>query len=157
MLNQVQIIGFLGRDPEARTFPSGGRVCNFTVATTEKWKDKQTGERKESTEWHRISAFGRLAEVCDEYLRKGSLVFVQGKLTTRKWTDAQGVERYTTEIRCEEMKMLGGARDDDEQDRGGYSAPSRAPAPAPRAPAPTARRPATTGGDFDDLDSDIPF
>lgn len=97
-LNQVQLIGNLGNDPEVRYMPSGGAVANLSIATTEKWKDKDTGEPKEQTEWHRVVIFGKLAEVAGEYLRKGSKVFIEGGLRTRKWTDQQGVERYTTEV-----------------------------------------------------------
>lgn len=97
-LNKVEIIGNLGNDPEVRYMPSGGAVANLSIATTESWKDKNTGEKKEQTEWHRVVIFGKLAEVAGEYLRKGSKVFIEGGLRTRKWTDQQGVERYTTEI-----------------------------------------------------------
>lgn len=97
-LNKVEIIGNLGADPEVRYMPSGGAVANLSIATTESWKDKATGEKKEQTEWHRVVIFGKLAEVAGEYLRKGSKVFIEGGLRTRKWTDQQGVERYTTEI-----------------------------------------------------------
>lgn len=97
-LNKVEIIGNLGADPEVRYMPSGGAVANLSIATTESWKDKTTGEKKEQTEWHRVVIFGKLAEVAGEYLRKGSKVFIEGALRTRKWTDQQGVERYTTEI-----------------------------------------------------------
>lgn len=149
MLNQAQIIGYLGRDPEVRYLPSGEAVANFSIATTEKWKDKNTGEQREETEWHRISVFGRLAEIVGEYLKKGSLVFVQGKLKTRKYTDGQGVERYSTEIRAEAMKMLGG-RDSGQGER---SAP-----PAQRQAAPQRQQaPAAAGSGFDDMDDDIPF
>ncbi len=101
-------IGNLGRDPETRYTASGEAICNFSIACTESWKDKQTGERKEMTEWVRISVFGKLAEICSQYLKKGSQVYVEGSLRTRKWTDKDGQERYTTEIRCDDMKMLGG-------------------------------------------------
>lgn len=97
-LNQVQLIGNLGNDPEVRYMPSGGAVANLSIATTEKWKDKATGEPKEQTEWHRVVIFGKLAEIAGEYLRKGSKVFIEGGLRTRKWTDQAGVERYTTEV-----------------------------------------------------------
>lgn len=141
MLNQVQIIGRLGQDPESRFLPSGEAVCNFSLATTERWKDKATGEMKEATEWHRITTFGKLAEICGQYLKKGSLAFVQGKLVTRKYTDKDGIERYATEIRASEMKMLGGR--DVPQDTSPRPAVSR-PAPAP-------------AGGFDDMDDDLPF
>ncbi|MCE1172614.1 MAG: single-stranded DNA-binding protein, partial [Azovibrio sp.] len=107
-VNKVIIVGNLGRDPEVRYSASGDAMCNITVATTDTWKDKATGERKEATEWHRISFFGRLAEIAGQYLKKGSQVYVEGSLRTRKWTDKEGQERYTTEIRADEMKMLGG-------------------------------------------------
>lgn len=97
-LNKVELIGNLGQDPEVRYMPNGGAVANLTIATSETWKDKQTGEKKEKTEWHRVVIFGKLAEIAGEYLRKGSKVFIEGKLQTRKWSDQQGVERYTTEI-----------------------------------------------------------
>lgn len=149
MLNQAQIIGYLGKDPEIRYLPSGEAVANFSIATTEKWKDKNTGEPREETEWHRISTFGRLAEIVGEYVKKGSLVFVQGKLKTRKYTDGQGVERYSTEIRAETLKMLGG-RDNHYGERS---------APAQRQERPTTPRPAPAPAPsgFDDMDDDIPF
>jgi single-strand DNA-binding protein len=165
-VNKVIIVGNLGRDPEMRTFPSGDRVANVTIATTDRWKDKTSGEMKEATEWHRVVFNGRLAEIAGEYLRKGSAVYVEGSLRTRKWTDKDGIEKFTTEIRADQMQMLGsrqgmgapaggGGSDDD----GGYDSaprrsapPSRAPsAPAPRAPA---SKPASG---FDDMDDDIPF
>lgn len=147
MLNQAQIIGHLGKDPEVRYLPSGEAVANFSIATTEKWKDKNSGEQREETEWHRISVFGRLAEIVGEYLKKGSLVFIQGKIKTRKYTDKDGAERYATEIRAETMKMLGGR----DSNQGGAPAQRQAPAASPR-PAPA---PAPSG--FDDMDDDIPF
>jgi single-strand DNA-binding protein len=107
-VNKVIIVGNLGRDPEMRTFPSGDRAANVTIATTDKWKDKASGEMKEATEWHRVTFNGRLAEIAGEYLRKGSQVYVEGALRTRKWTDKDGVEKYTTEIRADSMQMLGG-------------------------------------------------
>lgn len=106
MLNQVQVIGHVGKDVEVRYTTSGEAIVNFSIATTEKWKDKQTGEAMESTEWHRISFFGRRAEVIGEYVRKGSLLYVQGKLKTRKWTDKDGIERYSTDISGNEFKIL---------------------------------------------------
>ena len=107
-VNKVIIVGNLGQDPETRYMPSGSAVTNFTVATNESWKDKQTGEQKERTEWHRVSMFNRLAEVAAEYLRKGSQVYIEGKLRTRKWQGKDGSDRYTTEIIADEMQMLGG-------------------------------------------------
>lgn len=143
-------IGNLGRDPELRTFPSGDQVANITIACKDKWKDKQTGEMKEATEWVRVVFNGRLAEIVGQYLRKGSQVYVEGSLRTRKWTDQSGVEKYSTEIRADSMQMLGGRQED------GESAPAprqqQRPAPSPRATAPAPR--AESG--FDDL-SDIPF
>lgn len=141
MLNQVQIIGHLGKDPETRYLPSGDAVCNFSIATTEKWKDKVTGEAKEQTEWHRISTFGKLAEICGQYLHKGSLAFVQGKIQTRKYTDKDGVERFSTEIKADQMRILGGKPDGQE---------SR---PEPRQ---ATAKPAQAGG-FDDMPDDIPW
>lgn len=106
-VNKAIIVGNLGKDPEVRYTASGEAMCNITVATSENWKDKATGEKKELTEWHRISFFGKLAEICGQYLKKGSQVYVEGSIRTRKWTDKDGQERYTTEIRGDEMKMLG--------------------------------------------------
>jgi len=107
-INKVIIVGNLGQDPETRYMPSGAAVTNFTVATNESWKDKQTGETKERTEWHRVAMFNRLAEIAAEYLRKGSQVYIEGKLRTRKWQGQDGQDRYTTEIIADEMQMLGG-------------------------------------------------
>ena len=151
-VNKVIIIGHLGRDPEVRHSASGTAVCNLAVATSRKWKDKQSGEAKEETEWHRVVLYERRAEVAGEYLRKGSMVYIEGRLKTRKWTDKDGVEKYTTEIQGEDMKLMGRAGDGE----GAAPAPQRqaqrtaAPAAAPRAAAPR-----STG--FDDMDSDIPF
>lgn len=107
-LNKAMIIGRLGSDPEVRYMPSGAAVANIRVATGEKWKDKQTGEPKEKTEWHRVSAFGRLAEIIGEHLTKGSQVYIEGRLQTRKWQDKDGSDRYSTEIVADRMQMLGG-------------------------------------------------
>lgn len=110
-LNKVLLIGNLGKDPESRFLPSGGAVCNFSIATTETWKDKQSGQKQEKTEWHNITMYGRLAEIAGEYLKKGSQVYIEGRLQTRKWQDKQtGADRYTTEIVADEMKMLGGGK-----------------------------------------------
>jgi single-strand DNA-binding protein len=160
MLNNIQVIGYLGRDPEMRTFPSGDRVANFTVATTEKWKDKQTGEPKEATEWHRVVANGRLAEIVGEYLRKGSLVYVDGSIRTRKYIDKDGVERQIAEIRCDQMRMLGGTTSRGGRDDDGSAEDYRAPQGQSRAPAPAAQtrsKPAGGSTGFDDMDDDIPF
>lgn len=156
-VNKVIIVGNLGRDPEVRYSASGDAMCNITVATTETWKDKQSGEKKEATEWHRISFFGRLAEIAGQYLKKGSQVYVEGSLRTRKWTDKEGQERYTTEIRADEMKMLGGRQGMGEPSGGGMGGGSRnAPPPTDYAPAPSA---AKKKHDFSDDfgDDDIPF
>ena len=106
-LNKVQIIGHLGQDPETRTFQDGAQVCNLSIATSEKWNDKQTGEKKEHTEWHRVSLFGKLAEIAGQYLSKGQPVYIEGSLRTRKWQDKSGQDRYTTEIIADQMQMLG--------------------------------------------------
>ena len=165
-VNKVIIVGNLGRDPEMRTFPSGDQVANVTIATTDKWKDKQTGEMKEATEWHRVVFNGRLAEIAGQYLRKGSQVYVEGSLRTRKWTDQSGVEKYSTEIRADQMQMLGsrqGMGQPAGDDGGGYDSAPRRPAPASRqAPASApAQRPAApaskASSGFDDMDDDIPF
>jgi len=144
-INKVILIGNLGADPEVRTFQNGGKVCNLRIATSETWKDKQTGEQKDRTEWHKVAMFGRLAEIAAEYLRKGSQVYIEGKLRTRKWTDKQGNDRYTTEIIADEMQMLGG--------RGGGGAPAMG-SPPPSSP-PSQGAPGSSGGD--DFDDDIPF
>ena len=165
-VNKVIIVGNLGRDPEVRTFPSGDRVANVTIATTDKWKDKQSGEMREATEWHRVVFNGRLAEIVEQYLRKGSQVYVEGSLRTRKWTDQSGVEKYSTEIRADQMQMLGsrqGMGQPAGDDGGGYDSAPRRPAPASRqAPASAPpQRPAApaskASSSFDDMDDDIPF
>lgn len=184
-VNKVILVGNLGRDPEMRTFPSGDQVANVTIATTDRWRDKSTGENRESTEWHRVVFNGRLAEIVGQYLRKGSQVYVEGSIRTRKWTDPQsGQERYATEIRADSMQMLGGragqggqggsggyAQDDSgfgssAPAAGGYApaaprasaprpAPMAAPAAAPTPMAPPAPQPASGFNDFGD--DDIPF
>ncbi len=163
-VNKVIIVGNLGRDPEVRTFPSGDRVANVTIATTDKWKDKQSGEMREATEWHRVVFNGRLAEIVEQYLRKGSQVYVEGSLRTRKWTDQSGQDKYSTEIRADQMQMLGSRQgmgqpsgdDGDGHDDGSRRAPppARAPAAAPAAPRPA---PSKASSGFDDMDDDIPF
>jgi single-strand DNA-binding protein len=107
-INKVILVGNLGQDPEVKYMPSGGAVTNISIATTDSWKDKSTGEKKENTEWHRVVFFNRLAEIVGEYLRKGSQIYVEGNLRTRKWQDQNGVDKYTTEIVAREMQMLGG-------------------------------------------------
>jgi single-strand DNA-binding protein len=163
-VNKVIIVGNLGRDPEMRSFPSGDQVANVTIATTDRYKDKATGEMKEITEWHRVSFFGRLAEIAGQYLRKGSQVYIEGSLRTRKWTDKDGQEKYSTEIRADQMQMLGsrqGMGGPGPSDDGGYDEPRRAAAPAaPRAPAAAPRQapaPNKAASGFDDMDDDIPF
>lgn len=107
-INKVIIVGNVGKDPETKAMPSGDAVTNISVATSDRYKDKQTGEMKENTEWHRVAFFGKLAEIAGQYLKKGSQVYIEGRLRTRKWTDASGVEKYSTEIICDTMQMLGG-------------------------------------------------
>jgi single-strand DNA-binding protein len=146
-INKVILIGNLGKDPEVRYMPSGGAVANVTLATSEQWKDQQSGEQQERTEWHNVVFFGRLAEIAGEYLKKGSKVYVEGSLRTRKWQDKNGVDRYTTEIVARDMQML-------DSKAGGTAnfsaeAPSRAKAPATPAPAPSQA--------VEDFDDDIPF
>ncbi len=141
-INKVIVVGNLGNDPDTRYMPSGGAVTNLSVATSEQWKDKQTGEQKERTEWHKVAMFGRLAEIAAEYLRKGSQVYIEGKLRTRKWQDRDGNDRYTTEIIADEMQMLGGRG-------GGGSAPMRDDRGPSSAPPPQSSP--------DDFDDDIPF
>ena len=141
-INKVILVGNLGADPETRYMPSGSAVTNLSVATSESWKDKQTGEQKDRTEWHKVAMFNRLAEIAAEYLRKGSQVYIEGKLRTRKWQDRDGNDRYTTEIIADEMQMLGG------RGGGGGSAPMNQDPGSSSAP------PQAGPDDFDD---DIPF
>lgn len=166
-VNKVIIVGNLGKDPEVRYMPSGGAICNVNVATTRQWKNKESGEKQEETDWHRIVFFDRLAEIAGEYLKKGRSVYVEGRLRTRKWTDKEGKDQYTTEIVATEMQMLGGREGmgggagGGEEGGGGYSersAPQRpAPASRPAASAPASRpAPKSTTG-FDNMDDDIPF
>lgn len=150
-INKVILVGNLGRDPEVRYMPNGNAVANLTLATSESWKDKNTGQQQDKTEWHRVVMFRRLAEIAGEYLKKGSQVYIEGKLQTRKWQDQQGTDRYTTEIVADEMQMLG----------------SRAEGSTPAQQAPAAQsdlggmtggsRGTDDGGGFDDKDNDIPF
>jgi single-strand DNA-binding protein len=162
-VNKVILVGNLGNDPESRYLPSGGAVTNITIATSETWKDKQTGQPQERTEWHRVVFFNRLAEIAGEYLRKGSKVYIEGSLRTRKWQDKSGQDRYTTEIVANEMQMLdsrgggqgaGGGMGD--QSSGGFqpqAAPASQSAPANQGASPGA----APAGDFGDFNDDIPF
>ncbi len=177
-VNKVILIGNLGRDPEVRYTPNGSAVCNVSLATTRNWKSKDSGERQEETEWHRVVFFDRLAEIAGEYLKKGRPVYVEGRLKTRKWTDKDGVEKFTTEIFADQMQLLGGREEGGMGGGGGGGGASRAsmaggaddygddsaPAPAPRRSAPPPRAPAATprpapksSTGFDDMDDDIPF
>jgi single-strand DNA-binding protein len=163
-VNKVIIVGNLGRDPEIRYMPSGDAIANIAVATSYKSKDRNTGEQKEQTEWHRISFFGRLAEVVGQYLKKGSSVYVEGRLQTRKYTDKDGVDKYATDIIAEQMQMLGGRQgsgnDGGMDDGGSYEAPPQRQAPAPRTQqataAPAQRSTPRPVPNFSDMD-DIPF
>jgi single-strand DNA-binding protein len=143
-VNKVILVGNLGKDPEIRYMPNGNAVANLTLATSESWKDKQTGDQQEKTEWHRIVMFRRLAEIAGEYLKKGSQVYIEGKLQTRKWQDNSGNDRYTTEIVADEMQMLGGRGGGGSAGFAEQSAPAKEPASAS----------ASASQDFDD---DIPF
>ncbi len=151
-VNKVILVGNLGADPETRYMPNGDAVANIRLATTESWKDKASGEKKEITEWHRVVFYRKLAEIVGQYLKKGSAVYVEGRIRTRKWQDKEGQERYTTEIEASEMQMLGGRQSASssggEAEYGGSmpsSAPSSRSAPAKKAPS------------FEDMDDDIPF
>jgi single-strand DNA-binding protein len=175
-VNKVILIGNLGRDPEVRYTTNGAAICNVSIATTRNWKSKDSGERQEETEWHRVVFFDRLAEIAGEYLKKGRAVYVEGRLKTRKWTDKDGIEKYTTEIFAEQMQLLGGREDggmgggggarasmagggggDDYGDAGGAAPAPRRSAPPPRAPAPAPRPAPKSSTGFDDMDDDIPF
>ena len=167
-VNKVILIGHLGADPESRAMPSGSSVANLRIATTESWRDKQSGEQQERTEWHRVALFGRLAEIASEYLRKGSQVYIEGSLRTRKWQDKQGNERYSTEIVGNEMQMLGGRGGGGgagASGGGGAGASGGGGAAAgggtPREPMPEYPGPAGGGGggggEREDFDDDIPF
>ena len=170
-INKVNLIGNLGRDPEVRYTPSGSAVCNISLATTRNWKNKDSGDKVEETEWHRVVFYDRLAEIAGEYLKKGRPVYVEGRLKTRKWQDKDGVEKYTTEIIAEQMQLLGGREgmgggDDgggggySRGDEGGGEAPQRAARP-PQRPAASRQAPAAapqkSATGFDDMDDDIPF
>jgi single-strand DNA-binding protein len=155
-VNKVILIGNLGRDPEVRYAPSGSAICNVTVATSRQWKDKTSGEKQEETEWHRVVFYDRLAEIAGEYLKKGRPVYVEGRLKTRKWTDKDGVEKYTTEIVADQMQLLGSREGmGDGSGEGGGGGQRSAPASRPPASRPAAAQKSSTG--FDDMDDDIPF
>ena len=162
-INKVILVGNLGRDPETRYMPEGGAVTNVSIATTDTWKDKTSGEKKEATEWHRVVFFNRLAEIAGEYLKKGSQVYVEGRLRTRKWQDKEGQDKYTTEIVCDTMQMLGGRQgggDRDMDSRGGPPAEGRPAEGRPAEGRPAEGRPAPAkkpAGKFDDMEDDIPF
>ena len=152
-INKVILVGNLGNDPEVRYANNGSAIANISVATTDSWKDKNTGEQQERTEWHRVVMFNRLGEIAGEYLKKGSQVYIEGRLQTRKWQDQSGQDRYTTEIVANEMQMLGGRGGGGGEMGGGGGGGYNAPAPAPAAPSGGGGQPAPSN-DFDD---DIPF
>jgi single-strand DNA-binding protein len=149
-VNKVILIGHLGADPETRSLPSGMTVANLRVATSESWKDKQTGEQQERTEWHRVALFGRLGEIAAEYLRKGSQVYIEGSIRTRKWQDKDGNDRFSTEIVANDMQMLGGRA-------GAGAGPSGPSGPRDRGPPPDYPEAGGSGPSRDDFDDDIPF
>jgi len=158
-VNKVILVGNLGADPEVRYSASGSAITNIRIATSESWTDRQTNERRENTEWHRVVMFGRLAEIAEQYLRKGRQVYIEGRIQTRKWQGQDGQDRYTTEIVANEMQMLGG-RGDGEGDAGEWNRGAGPPPPAQppaggRAPGRGAMPPA--GGNDPDIDDDIPF
>lgn len=165
-INKVILIGNLGQDPETKAMPSGTTVCNLRIATSESWKDKQTGETKEQTEWHTVAMFGRLAEIAGEYLRKGSQVYIEGRLRTRKWQDKNGNDRYSTEIVANEMQMLGG-RGGGMGGGGGYSEGGRGEGRGDGGGRGGSRNESRSGDEYgepvrtstekDDFDDEIPF
>jgi len=157
-VNKAILIGNLGRDPEVRYSPDGAAICNVTIATSSQWKDKNTGERREETEWHRVVFYNRLAEIAGEYLRKGRPVYVEGRIKTRKWQGQDGQDRYTTEIIADQMQMLGNREGTgDPNMRGGSGADFNAPPPQrptqTRAPAPQV----SAAANLEDMDDEIPF
>ena len=160
-VNKVILVGNLGRDPETRYMPDGAAITNISIATTATWKDK-SGEKQEQTEWHRVAFFGKLAEIAGEYLKKGSQVYVEGKLRTRKWQDKDGVEKYTTEVLADSMQMLGsrqGMGGGDGGSGGGGDYPGSTSRPPAGGGSSSAKPAASKGGaaKFDDMDDDIPF
>ncbi|MBX3661699.1 MAG: single-stranded DNA-binding protein [Burkholderiales bacterium] len=150
-VNKVILIGNLGKDPETRYLPSGDAVTNITVATTESWKDKKSGDKQEHTEWHRVSFFGRQAEVAGEYLKKGSPVYIEGRIRTRKWQDKEGQDRYSTEIVADRMQLLGSRGGGGSGGDGGGMREAPSSSGGSKAPA------KKSAGSFDDMDDDIPF
>lgn len=150
-LNMVQLIGRLGQDPELKNLPSGNSVVNLRIATSETWKDKESGDRKEKTEWHSVTIYGRTAEVAQQYTEKGSLVYIQGRLQTRKWQDKNGADRYTTEIVCENFRMLSRKQGDE---GGGEQRQQRSQAQGRQPAAGNTDAPGSVRDEFDD---DIPF
>jgi single-strand DNA-binding protein len=162
-VNKVILIGNLGKDPEVRYNPSGVAWCTINIATTRTWKNRESGEKQEETEWHRVVFNDRLAEIAGEFLKKGRPVYVEGRLKTRKWTDKDGVDRYTTEIQADQMQLLGSREGmgggDSGDDAGGYSRPpgGESRSAAPRQSAPAAKPAAKSSTGFDDMDDDIPF
>ncbi len=177
MLNKATLIGNLGADPDVRYLPSGGAVTTISIATTRRWKDKQTGERRDATEWHRVVFFNRIAEVAGEYLKKGSQIYVEGRIQTNKWTDKEGIDRYSTEIIANEMTMLGSRTggtaplgQEQQTTQNSYQAPAaQTPAAMPQNTAPVSappiapvapvitQAPATTTPPYEDFDDEIPF
>lgn len=159
-INKVILVGNLGQDPETRYLPSGGAVTNLSIATSESWKDKNTGQQQERTEWHRVVFFNRLAEIAAQYLKKGSKIYVEGSLRTRKWQNKEGVDQYTTEIVAAEMQMLdarGGAGGDYSSAPDDNYTPSPPQSRAPQQSSAPANKPAADNSGFGDFDDDIPF
>ena len=165
-VNKVIVLGNLGRDPEVRYTPSGAAVCNLRIATTRNWKNKDSGEKMEETEWHSVVLYDRQAEIAGEYLKKGRPVYIEGRLKTRKWQDKEGVDRYTTEIVADSMQLLGGREGlgggagGGDEEGGGHSERGAAPqrsAPASRPSAPASRPAPKSSTGFDNMDDDIPF
>ena len=157
-VNKVILVGNLGRDPEIKYTASGAAIANITIATSESWNDKQSGEKVEKTEWHRVVAFQRLAEIMGEYLKKGSQVYIEGKLQTRKWQDQNGQDRYSTEVVASDMQMLGsrgGEGGGSQQNTGGFRSNPKPQQQQPQQPQQQQSAPASSGGGFDD--DDIPF
>lgn len=153
-VNKVILVGNLGRDPEVRYSPDGAAICNITIATTSAWKDKNSGEKREETEWHRVVLYNRLAEIAGEYLKKGRPVYIEGRLKTRKWQDKEtGADKYSTDIVADQMQMLGGREDGGGQQQ---SAP-RQPAQQQRPQQTQQQRPANPAANLADMDDDIPF